>query len=101
MCELSKNFDPDFPLSAASLRDELMSLNSSRAKSATEGNQELLRLQHRAGEEKVHCMKGSTIVNASDLPSHSDFHISTISKTRISVRRSFFGLYFIGNAGFS
>ena len=82
MCELSRRFDNDFPLFPLDVQDEMRTVAD--AVMYDEESNVLERVIHRAGEEPLKCLVGSTIVNASDLPSHSESYTSTISKTKIN-----------------
>jgi len=82
MCELSRRFDKDFPLITANLQEEMRAVTV--AEVSDKGGDVIDRVARRAGEEPLQCMFGSTIVNASDLPSHSQSYTSTISKTKIN-----------------
>ncbi|CAK8683632.1 unnamed protein product [Clavelina lepadiformis] len=90
MVDLSHSFDPDFPLLSSHVQEELeLCLDPSRLHGVIEtsndvGNDVMKRIRHRAGREAESCMCGKTVTDASDLPSHSDDHISTISGTKIS-----------------
>ena len=82
MCELSRRFDPDFPLNSTQLQEEVCAIT--REDTEIKQGDVLQRMRRRAGTEALKCLVGSTLVNGSDLPSHSDSHVSTISKIKIT-----------------
>nr|XP_026693266.1 LOW QUALITY PROTEIN: WD repeat-containing protein 17 [Ciona intestinalis] len=82
MCDLCHNNDSSFPILPSSIQDELhawVNMSDDVIESDV-----ITRMRRRAGEETRSCMRGVAVVDGSNLPSHSDVHVSTISGKQIN-----------------
>uniref|UniRef100_H2Z7K9 Gem-associated protein 5 TPR domain-containing protein n=1 Tax=Ciona savignyi TaxID=51511 RepID=H2Z7K9_CIOSA len=82
MCDLTHSNDPTFPINPSAIQDELHAWVTTS--DDVIDNEVIARMRSRAGEESSTCLKGATVVDGSNLPSHSDIHVSTISQKQIA-----------------
>lgn len=90
LADLSISLGSDFPLPPTDIQEELRTWmehpDACRSTpDTTAGEEPFKRIRRRSGVETQRCLIGATVVDSSDLPSHSSAFTSTITGQKICV----------------